>query len=635
VTSASGTPDGIVTVQQDSTVLGTLNLDANGNATVTTGSLPAGNYTFSASYAGNSSFAGSSASVNVVVNPPALVGTTTALSSSAPAGSSYGQAVSFLVLVSAVNASGTPTGTVTITVGPTTATLTLDATGQAVYTTSALPVGSTTAAAVYSGDSTYAGSSSNQVQQAVTPAGTTTTVSSSANPANLGASVTITAAVAAVTTGTPSGTVTFTDNGTQLGSAVTLDANGHAQMVLSKATAGTHNIAVAYSGDTNYQPSSGEVAQVVNQAATTTTVTSSGSPSTVGASVTFTATIGGATAIAATGTVAFTDNGASLSTVTLGGNGQAALTISMLSPGTHVIVAAYGGDGNYQPSSAQVTQAVNKASTTTSVASSGSPSTAGAVVTFTVSVSAGANIAATGTVTFTDNGTLLSSLPLGANGQAALSTSTLTSGSHVIVAAYSGDSNYLPSSGQVTQVVSAVAAPSADLALRLRPSDDQVGTSRLISYDIRVTNNGPSTAQSVSVSDTLPAGVLLMRVRSQGGSCTVQGSGPGVSVSCAAAKLASGAVWQIELLVRIVSRPGSVVSNTATVSSSTADPNTANNSATASVRVVRPRDEEDDGERDFVRRPFAAPKVRTPSAPSSAKVKEHSNAHASATRNGQ
>ena len=104
-----------------------------------------------------------------------------------------------------------------------------------------------------------------------------------------------------------------------------------------------------------------------------------------GQSVTFTATVSvvspGSTAVAnPTGTVTFYDDGTSIGTGTLSvvsGQDQATFTTSALSTATHSITAAYtSGDGNFNasPASASISQVVNKDNTTTTV--SASPSSA-------------------------------------------------------------------------------------------------------------------------------------------------------------------------------------------------------------------------------------------------------------------
>jgi hypothetical protein len=85
---------------------------------------------------------------------------------------------------------------------------------------------------------------------------TTTTVSSSVNPSDFGQSVTFTATVTA-SADTPSGTVQFKDNGSNLGTAVSLNGSGVATFSTSSLTVGTHTITADYSGATGFEASSG------------------------------------------------------------------------------------------------------------------------------------------------------------------------------------------------------------------------------------------------------------------------------------------------------------------------------------------------------------------------------------------
>ena len=110
--------------------------------------------------------------------------------------------------------------------------------------------------------------------------------------------------------------------------------------------------------------------------ATTTIVTSSLNPSTLGASVTFTATVS-VSAGTPTGTVAFMDGGNALGSVGLSA-GVATLATSALGLGAHSITARYSSDSNYAPSTSTVltqTVAVSKAITSILLDSSASPAT--------------------------------------------------------------------------------------------------------------------------------------------------------------------------------------------------------------------------------------------------------------------
>jgi uncharacterized repeat protein (TIGR01451 family) len=89
-------------------------------------------------------------------------------------------------------------------------------------------------------------------------AATTTTITSSVNPSDLNQSVTFTATVAGVLT--PTGTVQFKDNGSNLGAPVALNSSGVAQLTTSALTAGNHTITADYSGDANLLASTGTLA---------------------------------------------------------------------------------------------------------------------------------------------------------------------------------------------------------------------------------------------------------------------------------------------------------------------------------------------------------------------------------------
>ncbi|HEV2492793.1 MAG TPA: Ig-like domain repeat protein [Terriglobia bacterium] len=179
------------------------------------------------------------------------------------------------------------------------------------------------------------------------PATTTTLGPSSANPSTYGQSVTFTATVTSGA-GTPTGSVTFKDGSTTLGSSA-LNASGVATLSLSSLTAGGHSITATYGGSASYSGStSSALNQTVKQAGTTTSLTSSSNPSNGGQAVTFTATVSpvAPASTTPTGTVTFFDGGTSLGTQNLSG-GTATLATSSLTVGAHNITATYNGDSNY------------------------------------------------------------------------------------------------------------------------------------------------------------------------------------------------------------------------------------------------------------------------------------------------
>src|ERR1700676_2416199 len=129
-------------------------------------------------------------------------------------------------------------------------------------------------------------------------------------------------------------------------------------------------------------------------------------------------------------------------------------------------------------------------------------------------------------------------------------------------------------------VLSVTGAPSADLAVVKTASVSTVAAGGpTFSYLITVTNNGPSVATGVTLTDTLPAGVTFSSVVANQGTCTGT-----TTVTCALGTLANSASTQVAILVNPVTA-GTVV-NTATVASNVTDPVPANNSSSASVQIT-------------------------------------------------
>jgi hypothetical protein len=370
------------------------------------------------------------------------IGTSTALASSLNP-SSFGQPVTFTATVTPAKP-GTPTGNVTFMDGNTTiGTGTLNGSLQAAYTTSSLGVGAHSITGTYGGDANFSGSTSSTLTQTINKAASTATLASSKNPSSYKQSITLTATVKSSISGTPTGTVTFKDGTATLGTG-TLNSSGVATLSTSTLSVGTHSLTASYGGDTHFLTStSSTLTQTVNQAASTTTVTSSKNPSSFKQSITLTATVKSSTSGTPTGTVTFKDGAATLGTGTLNFAGIAKLVVSSLSVGTHSITASYGGDTHFLASaSSKLTQTVNQAASTTTLTSSKNPSKFGQPVTFTATVKSATSGTPTGTVTFKDGAATLGMGTLNSSGSAMFTTPTLSKRTHSITAAYSGDANF-------------------------------------------------------------------------------------------------------------------------------------------------------------------------------------------------
>jgi PhoPQ-activated pathogenicity-related protein len=391
-------------------------------------------------------------------------GSTTSVTSTADP-SVFGQKVTFQATVKHLSGNQTPSGSVEFLDGNTVlATVTLNG-GKANFSTTALAIGGHSISVVYSGDSNFSGSTSSVLTQTVNQASTTSKVTASVNPSVYGQNVTFTATVSAVSpgTGTPTGSVEFLDGSTVL-QTVPLNASGKATYATNALSVGGHSITVSYSGDTDYTNStSSSLAFTVNQAASTSKVTSSSDPSVFGQGVTFTATVSAKSPGSGTptGMVSFLDGSTVLYTTALSA-GTASYTTSSLSVATHPISVQYSGDSNFTGSTSNtVNQAVHQASTKTMISSSVNPSTTGQSVTFTavVSVTAPGAGTPTGSITFKDGSNVLMTVPVDGTGTAKYTTSSLTKGNHNISAAYNGDTNFRNSNqASLTQVVNASGA---------------------------------------------------------------------------------------------------------------------------------------------------------------------------------
>lgn len=269
---------------------------ASGSVSPTVSSLPGGSYTLTAQYSGDGTFAPSTSapSASITVNPEASVTQFSAQTLTQSfqfipfSGGPYGSFVYLEAQVAGQSGQGVPTGNVTFMDGATslgnfalnsqgnTATPNFEnapngGTPTGLFT---LAVGSHSITANYVGDPSFQPSASSAVNLNITQAPTTASVASSA--ATQGS--TFTATVNTNSGGTPpTGTVTFSINGTKIGTPVTVSpmpavttskgtlqgAQATASYSDSSLTNGTYTVTAAYSGDSNYvaSNSAGSVTQ--------------------------------------------------------------------------------------------------------------------------------------------------------------------------------------------------------------------------------------------------------------------------------------------------------------------------------------------------------------------------------------
>jgi uncharacterized repeat protein (TIGR01451 family) len=131
--------------------------------------------------------------------------------------------------------------------------------------------------------------------------------------------------------------------------------------------------------------------------------------------------------------------------------------------------------------------------------------------------------------------------------------------------------------------------PSADIGVSKTGSPDQVAPGADITYEITVTSTGSLPADNASLSDTLPATLTFVSLSAPAGwACMTPAVGAGGTVTCTNPSLSFtiGDVFTLVVNVPTDAAPGTFFTNTATVSTTTLDPNDENNSSTTSTLVM-------------------------------------------------
>jgi uncharacterized repeat protein (TIGR01451 family) len=131
-----------------------------------------------------------------------------------------------------------------------------------------------------------------------------------------------------------------------------------------------------------------------------------------------------------------------------------------------------------------------------------------------------------------------------------------------------------PNSSNNTATGSATVVPQTDLQVT-KTGPGGVTSGQNVAYTINVTNNGPSTATGVSLSDPTPANLTF--VSASGGGCT--------SFPCSLGTLTVGQTVTVTATYSTSANFGGNVTNTASVSGNETDPNNTNNSASATTNV--------------------------------------------------
>jgi len=331
ISSTTGTPTGTVTFYDGNTAIGTGTLASNGLATLSLTTLASGPHSISAVYQGDTNFSTSTAEfipvtgipflnwstpagivygtpltvaqLNATANQPGTFTYVPAIGTVLSAGNSQVLTATFTPLNSSntysanvnINVAKAPLVVTAANVGmtygtpvpaPLTGTLVSVVNNDGITATYATTGTATSTAGTYPITPTLVDPNTKLANYAVTivpgvltisKAGTIPTIAESLPTVLLQNAETFTAHVVTATTGTPTGTVTFYDGTTAIGTG-TLNASGFATLTISTLALGTHNISFVYPGDANFVASSSptitEVEQDFQFTITNTNVTS-------------------------------------------------------------------------------------------------------------------------------------------------------------------------------------------------------------------------------------------------------------------------------------------------------------------------------------------------------------------------
>lgn len=401
----------------------------------------------------------------------------------------------------------------------------------------------------------------------VAAAPTTTSLTSSANPSLVGATVTFTATVLNGQTPVTTGTVTFQEGSTVLAGPTALSGTGTAAFSTTSLSEGVHSITAIYSGTVTLATSNGSLNQTVD---TPTTV--SGSTYCNPGSITL---LDNGPASVYGSHITVSGQGTSLSTLslqlrnlTLPQSGD--LDMLLVAPSGEKFVFLSDAGGTAITANADVTLS----DTATNLLPSGTPISTGTYR---------PGDYGSGADTFANPapaGPYLSGAP---NGSASFTSAFASVNPNGVWTLFAVDDN--ATSGQTGTLAGGwclnLVTP-ADLTISKSHSGDFIQGQTGATYSILVSNLSPSpTSGTVSVSDALPAGLTATAISGAGWNCSLG------SLSCSRADVLSGnsSYPAITVTVNVAADAAAQVTNSATLNYAF-DGNPNNNTANDATNVT-------------------------------------------------
>jgi ELWxxDGT repeat protein len=433
-----------VQFRDGTTPLGSVAVNASGDATLTVSMLGAGTHNITAVFTAGTDF--TSPALGITVQKAA----TTASARSTASTAKTGDSVTLSVTIAPTGTNmPSPTGTVMFKDGATILGTAPIANGRASVIAAHLIAGTHPITAVYQGDANYLGSSA-AMTQTITGANIATTIALQTSDTSvvIGQSVTLRANVTpAIGATVPTGAVTFKDGNTVIGTAL-LDRSG--QALLNKVLpTGSHSITASFAGSGFFGSSTSAATSVLVRLGSQTTMTSSAAAIVSGQGMTLTATVAPAApgGVQPAGSVTFFDGSTAIGTAAIK-NGIATVTTGpLVTVGIHKIYAAYTGNPLFNTSSSGGLYVNVRADGTATTLQSPSAVSANGMVTLSanIAVIAPGTGTATGKVTFMDGNTALGTANV-TGGKATLTIPKLAAGSHYLRAVFNPTSVYAGSS---------------------------------------------------------------------------------------------------------------------------------------------------------------------------------------------
>lgn len=342
----------------------------------------------------------------------------------------------------------------------------------------------------------------------VTPKDCTALDYTGATTASRGTDAIVSAQFTNVGSGSASGrTITFSLDGGDSVSATTNASGVATASIPAGDTARSTTVRATFAGNATTEAAADAAAFTVGKVSTITSVSPSLPSVESGEPVTFTADVVSGQPGTGTpgGTVQFKVDGNNFgSVVAMSGGSATSASFSTTNIGQHTIQAIYSGSAGFDSStSTEVEFAVTSPRAPTTTSASAAPSTAvsGETVALSADVEA-INGAATptGAVIFKRSGTVIGTATLDGAGHATLATTTLPVGTNSVVATYSGDETYKPS----TSAPQSIVVGKASASVNLQSSKSPTVTGEAVDFSASVSAVAPGAGT--------PTGVLQLQV---------------------------------------------------------------------------------------------------------------------------